>query len=195
MTAKYTPTHAHTQRARADWYHHTRQAKHRDHLRTTNRKADIISEFLLLLGSDPPVYYKERKGMKRNMMGWGWGLGGSCQHRVRLLPRSQDTKRSLPALPPSVALSFSLRERERGENLIIELLKISLLAETHLHVWEQRSRSPTWGRPFCAWCDPPCHSPPPQKWPDETSGSTRSVARSCIRLDSSGGSQSWENYK
>lgn len=160
-----TVTHTHTHARTVDWYHLTQPAKHRDHLRTTNQKADIISEFLLLSAQILPSIINKEK--RRNMMGKGWGgmregVGGgrwgggvrACQRRPRLLQRSQDTNRSLPAL--SLSASVVLPQRE-GKNLIIELLKISLLAEAHLHVWEQPSRNPTWGRPFCARCEPLCH--------------------------------------
>lgn len=68
-----TVTHAHAQSGLIA--SHT--AKHRDHLCTTNQKADIISEFLLVLAEILPSIINKEK--KRNMMGTGRGASGQTQ--------------------------------------------------------------------------------------------------------------------
>lgn len=87
-------------------------------------KKQIESEFLLLSAQILPSIINKEK--ERNMMGRGEG-GEGVRRGARLLWRSRGTDGGLPP-----ALSSSLRRQRK--NLIMELLKISLLAELHLHV-------------------------------------------------------------
>lgn len=138
---------------RLDWYHLTQPAKHRDHLWATNQKTDIISEFLLLSAQILPSIINKEK--KRNMMGkgWGWsegGEGGVCQRRPSLLQRSQDTKRSLPALLVCLCRSPSER-REKSNYRAPKDLIIGWISFACVRAAQQE---PTWARPFCVWREP-----------------------------------------
>lgn len=150
-------TDAHTHTHKVHWYHLAHPAKHRDHLWATNQKADTIWEFLLLSAQILPSIINKEKN--RNMMGkaWGhriWWVGtgegvGGLSSADRGFSREVKTRKEV--FPLTLSASAVLPRRE-GKNLIIELLKISLLAQAHLHVWERAQQEPTWGRPFCAWC-------------------------------------------
>lgn len=66
------------------------------------------------------------------------GEGGGVVSTGQVFTREVKTRKEV--FPLSLSASVVLPQRER-KNLIIELLKISLLAESHLHVWEQPSRN------------------------------------------------------
>lgn len=128
-----------------EWYDLTQAAKHKNHLRTTNQKADRISEFLLLSTQILPSIINLKK---RNMMGSVQEEGGGCQHRPRLHRRSQDTKRSLPALPVCLCRSPSERKEKSNYRAPKDLI-IGWVSFACVRAAQQDS---TWGRPFCAWC-------------------------------------------